>query len=215
MSLEVVVIDYGIGNIFSVRRAFEFCGAKVTVSDDPQIIFNAHRLVLPGVGAFADGMQGLVDRGLDKVICDYANTDRPLLGICLGMQMLSSMSEEFGNHNGLGIIPGKVIPLPKFTPKGDINKVPFVGWADLQPSRGISSWQGTIFNDIAMDDSVYLTHSYSVLPSDLKQALAYCNYTENEIITAIHKGKTYGVQFHPEKSGPVGLRIIKNFSLMN
>ena len=215
MSHEVVVIDYGVGNIFSVRRAFEFCGAKVVVSDDPQIIFNAQRLVLPGVGAFADGMQGLADRGLDKIICDFASTNRPLLGICLGMQMLTTMSEEFGNHSGLGIIPGKVIPLPKFNPYGDVNKVPFVGWADLQYSNCTSSWQDTILDDINAGESVYLTHSYSVLPNDLSQALASCNYAGSEIFTAIKKEKIYGVQFHPEKSGPVGLRIIRNFSIMN
>lgn len=211
MSSEVVIIDYGIGNIFSVRRAFEFCGAEVVVTDDPQKIFDAKRLVLPGVGAFADGMQGIVNRGLDKVIQEYANSDKPLLGICLGMQMLASVSEEFGEHNGLGIIPGRVKSIPKINPQGNIIKVPFVGWADLQSSTDDNDWYGSVLEGINVGDAIYLTHSYAVTPDNLNHRLAYCIYDGVEVTTALSKSKTYGVQFHPEKSGPIGLKIIKNF----
>lgn len=211
MSSEVVIIDYGIGNIFSVRRAFEFCGAEVVVTDDPQKIFDAKRLVLPGVGAFADGMQGIVNRGLDKVIQDYANSDKPLLGICLGMQMLASVSEEFGEHNGLGIIPGRVKSIPRINAQGNVIKVPFVGWADLQSNTYEADWNGSVLDGISVGEAVYLTHSYAVTPDNLNHCLAYCNYDGIEVTTAISKSKTYGVQFHPEKSGPIGLKIIKNF----
>ncbi len=211
MSLEVVIIDYGIGNIFSVRRAFEYCGAEVVVTDDPKKIFDAKRLVLPGVGAFEDGMQGIVSRGLDKVIQEYANSDKPLLGICLGMQMLASASEEFGEHNGLGIVPGRVKSIPRINPQGNIIKVPFVGWADLQSNKNDNDWYGSVLEGINVGDAIYLTHSYAVTPDNSNHRLAFCNYDGVEVTTVISKSKTYGVQFHPEKSGPIGLKIIKNF----
>ena len=116
--MQVTVIDYGIGNLFSVARALEHCGAEVKVSADPAVIEAAPRLVLPGVGAFADGMQGLRERGLVETILRYAASSRPLLGICLGMQMLASVSEEFGEHAGLGLIPGRVVPVPSTTTQG-------------------------------------------------------------------------------------------------
>jgi glutamine amidotransferase len=212
MSAQVVIIDYGIGNLFSVRRAFEHCGAEVVVSSDPAIISAAPRLVLPGVGAFADGMNGLIQRGLDQVLAGYASSGRPLMGICLGMQMLASVSEEFGEHRGLDFIPGRVASIPRLDPEGKPYKVPHVGWADLRSAEHDASWKGSILDGLNPGDAVYLTHSFAVTPLDPNHRLAYCDYNGAQVTAAIRKGNVYGVQFHPEKSGPVGLKIIANFA---
>lgn len=212
MSAEVVIIDYGIGNLFSVRRAFEHCGVSVEISSDPETLSAAPRLVLPGVGAFADGMRGLIERGLDKTVVAFANSKRPLLGICLGMQMLASVSEEFGEHVGLGIIPGRVISIPRLDPQGKSYIVPHVGWADLQSKNPSQSWTDSILNGLVPGDAIYLTHSFAVQPNDPAHILAYCNYNGAEVVAAIRSKNVYGVQFHPEKSGPIGLKIISNFA---
>ncbi len=212
MNADVVIIDYGIGNLFSVRRAFEHCGADVLVTSDPEILSAAPRLVLPGVGAFADGMRGLIDRGLDGVVKAYADSGRPLLGICLGMQMLASTSEEFGEHAGLGIIPGRVASIPRNDPEGKPYKVPHVGWADLRSRAYETDWHGSILDGLKPGDAIYLTHSFAVNPSNPAHLLAYCEYNGAEVTSAIRNRNVYGVQFHPEKSGPVGLKIIANFA---
>lgn len=212
MNAEVVIVDYGVGNLFSVFRAFEHCGANVEISNDSKIILAAPRLVLPGVGAFADGMNGLIVRGLDDVIVAYANSGKPLLGICLGMQMLATASEEFGENQGLGIISGRVKSISRTSHEGKPYKVPYVGWADLHCKDYETTWKGTVLNGLTPGDAVYLTHSYAVVPSDSSQRLAYCIYNGEEVTSAIRKENIYGVQFHPEKSGPVGLQIIKNFA---
>lgn len=209
--MDVAIIDYGIGNLFSVRRALEHCGANVVVSRDPQTLLSAPRIVLPGVGAFADGMQGLVERGLDQVVLEFAGAGKPLLGICLGMQMLASVSEEFGEHQGLGIIPGKVLPIPGTTIDGKPHKIPHIGWAELVLPEGRPGWEGSIMEGVKPGDAVYLVHSFSVHPDDRSHCLADCVYNGRVISAAVQKGKVYGTQFHPEKSGPVGLRIIQNF----
>jgi glutamine amidotransferase len=207
--MNVAIVDYGIGNLFSVRRAFEQCGAEVAVSDDPKVILSAPRLVLPGVGAFADGMRGLAARGLDEVVKEFARSGRPLLGICLGMQMLATMSEEFGEHAGLDLIPGRVACIPRVDSDGKPYKVPHVGWDDLQSKQ---PWTGSILEQLTPGDAVYLVHSYAVRPDDDRHRLAYCVYNGAEISAAIRKDNVYGVQFHPEKSGKVGLKIISSFA---
>lgn len=211
MSVDVAIIDYGTGNLFSVRRSFERCGASVVISDDPQVLLSAPRLVLPGVGAFADGMRGLIERGLDKVVVEFANTGKPLLGICLGMQMLTSVSEEFGEHKGLDIIPGRVVPIPKITIEGKPHKIPHIGWSGLLRPNGLSGWQGSILEGLIPGDAVYLVHSFAVQPDNGAHRLADCDYNGQVISAAIRKGNVYGAQFHPEKSGIIGLGIIRNF----
>jgi glutamine amidotransferase len=211
MAVDVVVVDYGIGNLFSVRRAFEHCGAAVEVSDNRDVILSAPRLVLPGVGAFSDGMRGLAERGLDEVVIAFSRSGKPLLGICLGMQMLATVSEEFGQHKGLNIIPGHVASIPRVDPQGQPYKVPFVGWADLA-SDNPAAWQNSILQDVPTGEAVYLVHSFAVTPDDRKHRLAYCTYNGAEVTAAIRKENAYGVQFHPEKSGKVGLNIISSFA---
>lgn len=207
----VTVIDYGIGNLFSVRRALEHCGANVEVTGDPATIAAAGRLLLPGVGAFADGMHSLTESGLAQVVSDYAATGRPLLGICLGMQMLADKSEEFGEHPGLGIIPGKVAAIPATGRDGRKHKIPHIGWASLALPEGLNNWDGTILQGLQPGDAVYLVHSYHLEVADASQRLADCYYNGRRITAAVRKGNVYGCQFHPEKSGEIGLSILRQF----
>ena len=212
MSVDVAIIDYGMGNLFSVRRAFEHCGASVIISDDPKVLLRTQRLVLPGVGAFADGMRGLIERKLDKTILAFVDSGRPLLGICLGMQMLASVSEEFGKHKGLNIIPGRVMPIPKTTIEEKPHKIPHIGWSSLLLPDSLSSrWERSILKGLTPGDAVYLIHSFAVYPDDDGHRLADCSYNGRTISSAIQKNNVYGTQFHPEKSGSVGLSIIHNF----
>ncbi len=207
----VTLIDYGVGNLFSVRRAFEHCGAQVLLTADPTEIAQAERLVLPGVGAFANGMHELRARGLIAPIQEYARADRPFLGICLGMQMMLEISEEFGTHAGLGLIPGKVIAVPSSGATGAPHKVPHIGWNDIHyPVPGIQ-WEQTILEGLPQDASVYFVHSFTAFPADESHRLADCDYDGCRLSAVIRSGNLYGCQFHPEKSGENGLRIIRNF----
>lgn len=208
---KVTVIDYGIGNILSVRRAFEYWGAEVVVTDSPQLIENAEHLVLPGVGAFADGMTGLRDRGLVGPIQKFAAKNRPFLGICLGMQMMLEFGEEFGRYEGLGLIPGIVTKIPNTGVDGAVHKIPHIGWNQLLiPSIDIE-WNKTILNGIEPESSAYFVHSFTAVPENKENRLADCYYNGRVISAAIRSGNLYGCQFHPEKSGQVGLNIIRNF----
>jgi glutamine amidotransferase len=211
MMKDVAIIDYGIGNLFSVRRAFEHCGASVLVTNKPDLLLTSPRLVLPGVGAFADGMRGLKDSGLDELIYEFANSGKPLLGICLGMQMLATISEEFGVHEGLGIIPGRVIKIPDTTIDNKPHKIPHIGWEQLLMPENVKTWDETILHGLSAGDAVYLVHSYFMLPDDDTYRLADCNYNGRLISAVVRRENVYGAQFHPEKSGEVGLTIINNF----
>lgn len=207
---RVTVIDYGIGNIYSVCKALERCGADVTLSAEPAVIERAPRLVLPGVGAFANGMACLRERGLIEPIQRFAASGRPLLGICLGMQMLASGSEEFGNHEGLGLIPGRVLGLPIRTVTGTPHKIPHIGWSALVASDHVP-WEGTLLDDTGLGTAVYLVHSYGVTPDDPTHVLATCMYGGHQVVAAIRRGHLVGCQFHPEKSGWAGLRMLTRF----
>jgi imidazole glycerol-phosphate synthase subunit HisH len=208
---DVVVIDYGIGNLLSVQRGLEYCGADVTVTDDKDIIMNATRVVLPGVGAFSDGMKGLNQTGLNHVVCDYAASGKPLLGICLGMQMLLNESEEFGFSQGLGLIPGKVIAIPSLNIENKNHKIPHIGWNSLKLPEGREQWDGTLLNNIVPGESVYFVHSFMAEVSSSEHQIAYCLYGGIKISAVIGSGNIIGCQFHPEKSGDVGLKILKHF----
>lgn len=207
--VDVTVIDYGVGNLLSVQRGFEHCGARVTVTSDPQVILGADRLVLPGVGAFRDAMQELDVRGLPAVIRAYAASGKPLLGICLGMQMLLDESEEFGTTQGLGLIPGRVVPVPAQTTDGDAQKIPHIGWSALYPAS--DSWSGTLLNEIQAGSAVYFVHSFMAQTRDATHRLADCVYGGHRIPAVIGSGNVFGCQFHPEKSGEVGLNVLRTF----
>ena len=211
MSARITVVDYGVGNLYSVRRALEYCGATdISISSRVEDVLDAERLILPGVGAFADGMQGLRSRGLVEPITHYAKSGRPLLGICLGMQMLASESEEFGRHEGLNLIPGRVVPIPRFRHEdGSRLKVPFIGWTPLLPHH--ATFMGGCLKDMSPSGAVYLVHSFHLVPVDEANVLATYRHGTHAITAAVRHGNITGLQFHPEKSGKVGLRVISNF----
>ena len=210
MTARVTVIDYGSANLFSVRRAVEHCGAIAVTAQDADAIDRAERLVLPGVGAFADGMQGLRERNLVEPILRYAASGRPLLGICLGMQMLASSSVEFGEHEGLGLIPGQVVPVPAEDLDGTPQKIPHIGWAELLPWHA-DGWAGTLLHNTPPSTADYLVHSLHFVPDHDKHGLAVCDYGGHRITAAVQSGRVVGCQFHPEKSGDAGLHILGEF----
>lgn len=206
------MIDYGVGNLLSVQRGLEHCGAKVTLTADPEQILAASRVVLPGVGAFGNGMQSLERLGLVAVVRELAQRKTPLLGICLGMQLLLEESEEFGVTAGLGLIPGRVIPVPNITLSGAAQKIPHIGWNALQPSNA-AGWQQTLLQDNRLGEAAYFVHSFMAVPTDPAHRLADCLYGGHKIAATIGRDQITGCQFHPEKSGEVGLKVLRRFIL--
>lgn len=211
MSAVVTVVDYGIGNLFSVARALEKCGAQVVLSDKPDEIARAERLVLPGVGAFYQGMQGLRERGLIEPVHTFAGSDRPMLGICLGMQMLFASSAEFGEHQGLGLIEGQIIPIAPKDESGQAMKVPHIGWSPLVRPPGRASWEGSVLAGLAPGAHAYFVHSFTANPTHEADRLADAHYGSARISAAVQRDNIFGCQFHPEKSAGAGLRIIQAF----
>ena len=208
--LTTTVVDYGVGNLFSVRAALLNCGVdKVIFTKKEEEILKAERLILPGVGAFLDGMNGLKTENLVGPIKDFVKTGKPLMGICLGMQMLGSHSEEFGTHEGINLIPGKVIKISQGS-KDHPRKVPFVGWAEINISKS-GEFQSNILSKIPDKSAVYLVHSYHFVPEREENILAYYDYQNLKVCAAIQHENIIGFQFHPEKSSKIGLHIIKNF----
>lgn len=208
---RLTIVDYGTGNLLSVSRAFEHCGADVLISSSPADVLKADRLVLPGVGAFKNGMDELTRRGLAGAIRDYATFERPFLGICLGMQMMLETSEEFGMHEGLGLIPGSVLAIPHAS-NGVTRKIPHIGWNTLRLGGSIHGWEQSILDGLTPETaSTYFVHSYSVQPLDPSYVLAECMYDGCPVTAAVSSGLIYGCQFHPEKSGETGLTILRNF----
>lgn len=208
----VVVIDYGMGNLLSVRRGIEACDGDVEVTAEPEKIATAERLILPGVGAFKDGMKELHDRGQVEAIQMFLSTERPFLGICLGMQMLMSESEEYGSHKGLGIVPGKVIEIPRDDLDGmRMRKIPHIGWSALRYSSSRKDWNNTILQDTSEGEHFYFVHSFMAVPNDGDDVLAECVYEDLPITACVNRDNIMGCQFHPEKSGRGGLKILDRF----
>lgn len=210
-SHKVVVIDYGLGNLLSVQRGFEHFGANVKISADPSVILSCSRVVLPGVGAFANGMNQLRFKGLDEIVLEVASRGIPLLGICLGMQMLLDESEEFGVNSGLGLVPGRVVAVPSQTTDSRSQKIPHIGWNGLVLPQGRENWKGTLMCETKIGEAAYFVHSFMAVPNDTTHRLADCTYGGRSISSVIAKDNVYGCQFHPEKSGKVGLTILKRF----
>lgn len=208
---RVTIIDYGFGNLLSVQRALEYCGAKVNLTSDSQQILEAERVVLPGVGAFANAMQALKKLKLVEVIREISSLHTPILGICLGMQLLLDESDEFGLTAGLGIISGRVIAVPNLGISSSLLKIPHIGWSSLQPTSKATRWQNTILQDLHPSNATYFIHSYMAVPSNPFHSLAECLYGGHKITAVVAKDNTIGCQFHPEKSGVVGLKILNRF----
>ncbi len=209
MTTPVSLIDYGIGNLLNTVRALEHCGASVTVLQkvEPGVI-DASRLILPGVGAFGDGMRELRARGFDDLIQRFAATGRPFLGICVGMQVMFDASEEMGEHAGLGLIAGRVKAVPPTGTDGAPHRVPHIGWRPLQATR---PWAGTLLADVAAGERAYFVHSFSAHPADEAARLADVDYDGRRICAAVQQGNLHGCQFHPERSAEAGLRMLRRF----
>lgn len=206
----VVVADYGRGNLFSVCQAIARVGGAPLLSSDPAAVRGAERVILPGVGAFGDAIAGLRDRGLDDALKAFAATGRPLLGVCLGMQLLLEESSEFGRHAGLGLLPGRVERLPEPAP-GSREKIPNVGWCRLEPALDGTPWAESLFAAVKPGDFAYFVHSYAARPAAARHRLADIHFAGVPTCAALGHGPIAGCQFHPEKSGEVGLSIIDAF----
>lgn len=207
---NVIIIDYGSGNLLSVRRALESFGVEVKVTSSPDAVRSASRLILPGVGAFAHGMIALKKLGLDLAIHQAVSGGVPLLGICLGMQLLMEESQEHELSYGLGIIPGRVVSLPALDIHGEKLKVPHIGWGRLIPSMN-ENFGSSVLAGLTNTDQVYFAHSYQVVPESIDTRVAETSYGGHQILAALRKDNVSGVQFHPEKSGEIGLQILRAF----
>jgi len=209
MTARVTVIDYGIGNLLNVLRALEHCGASIKLVDKASTAnVDADRLVLPGVGAFGDGMDELRARGFDELVKRFAQTGRPFLGICVGMQMMFDTSEEIGEHTGLGLLAGRVVAVPATGADGTPHRVPHIGWRPLLAAR---PWQSSILQDVAPGERAYFVHSFSAVPADADARLAEVDYDGRRICAAVQQGNLYGCQFHPERSAHAGLGMLQRF----
>jgi len=197
----IAIIDYGVGNLFSLSHSLTSLGAEVTVTGDADQILSADHVILPGVGAFGDAAKKLGETGLDAVVKAAAARGAPVMGICLGMQLLLDRSCEFGEHRGLGLIPGEVRPISEVIPAD--YKIPHIGWNALHIAR-----PHPIFRNIAPGDCVYFVHSY--YGAKCPAVLATAEYGA-ELTAAVGRGNVVGCQFHPEKSGETGLKILKAF----
>jgi glutamine amidotransferase len=194
------IIDYGMGNLGSVRRAFEECGASVQVSSDPSTLAQARAVVLPGVGSFTEGMQNLRTRGLDLALKKAWDAGLPILGICLGMQLLASHGTEGGDTPGLGLIPGRVEKIPPGK-----HRIPHIGWNEVHLRQ-----PHPLFQDIPDGTDFYFVHSYLFIPESSSEVLAETPYA-GLFTSAVGSGSVCGVQFHPEKSSRPGFALLRNF----
>ena len=208
---SVSIIDYGVGNLLSVARAFQYFDATVNIVSTPEDIMKADRLVLPGVGAFADGMKGLTDLNFVDPVKQFAASGKPFLGICLGMQMMLTRSCEFGTHQGLDLINGEVVSIPLEGIDGTPHKIPHIGWNELIALPQNEDWSNTILKNVPDKSSVYFVHSFMAVPASPKHRLADALYNGQAISAVINNENVYGCQFHPEKSGEVGLKVIHQF----
>ena len=198
----IAIVDYGVGNLFSLCSSFKAIGAEVTVTSDPDVIRNADKIILPGVGAFGDAIKKLKDTGLDKIITEETKKGKKLMGICLGMQLLFEKSYEYGEYNGLGLLKGSVVPMENKIPSE--LKIPHIGWNGLHFCKN-----HPLFKYIKEEDHVYFVHSYYAEGCE-DSLLATAEYGR-ELTAAVVKDNVAGMQFHPEKSGNVGLNILRAF----
>ena len=209
---KVVIIDYQLGNLFSVKQACDTVGMNASISSDKNDVLNADAIILPGVGAFIEAMNNLKKFGLDTAIKDKVNNNTPLFGICLGQQLLFTESEEFGAGNGLDLISGVIKKFPEKYEERKI-KVPHIAWNTIYKSN--MDWDTTALSLLQENDFMYFIHSYYVKPSDETCILTKTNYDGIEFCSSILQNNIFATQFHPEKSADRGVSIYKNWALIN
>jgi len=198
----IAIIDYGVGNLFSLAASFRKIGAETVVTSDREVIARADRVILPGVGAFGDAARKLRESGLDKAVIEEAGKGKPVIGICLGMQLLFDYGEEFGHHEGLGLLRGRIVPMKGMIPSD--YKIPHIGWNKLDIKREIP-----LFRHIKNGDYVYFVHSFYA--EGCGDALVATTEYGADLTAAVAMNNVMGCQFHPEKSGEVGLNILRGF----
>lgn len=201
----IVIVDYGVGNLFSLVSSFKRIGADVTVSGEREVIAAADRIVLPGVGAFSDAAKKLRDSGLDEVIKAEVKKGKKIMGICLGMQMLFEESYEYGIHQGLGLLKGRIVPMENYIPSH--LKIPHIGWNGLNIKR-----ESRLLRYVCEGECVYFVHSYYA--SECEESVIATAEYGRALTAAVEKDNVMGCQFHPEKSGEVGLKILRAFCEM-
>jgi glutamine amidotransferase len=196
---RITIVDYGVGNFRNVQKAFQVIGADAEISETTQAVAGAAAVVLPGVGAFGDAINNLRRRGLDQPVLAAVRSGKPLLGICVGLQLLFDESEEMGRHQGLGILPGKIVRFPAGL------TVPHMGWNQIEPER-----QHPLLKNIDAGDFAYFAHSYYAIPAQATDVIACTEYGQR-YPSIVGRDNICAIQFHPEKSQQVGLQILKNF----
>jgi glutamine amidotransferase len=209
MRPKISLVDYGLCNLYNVGNALEHIGADIIVIDKPQEIAKASHVILPGVGAYKNGMRGLGLRGLIDPLKEHIEKNRPFLGICLGMQMMLSKSYEFGEIDGLDIIQGDVTKIPNTNSKNRSHKIPHIGWNKIIMND--NARHHDLLKDQDDKSSMYFVHSYKVNCNNNENIIATTDYNDVNITAIINKDNAYGCQFHPEKSGKYGLNILKQF----
>lgn len=210
----VAIIDYHLGNLFSVKNACEKVGLETNITSSPEEIMKADAAILPGVGAFGDAMKNINTLGLSEVIKEFIQTGKPFMGICLGLQLLFSKSEEFGEYDGLGVVKGLVKKFPNLSDSGAKIRVPQIGWNSVKKNLSISeeSWSDTPLKDVSDGDFMYFVHSYYVVPEDKDLVLTTTNYEGINYCSSIRYKNVVATQFHPEKSANDGVNIYKNWA---
>mgnify|MGYP006100100353 CR=1 FL=1 len=203
---KIGIIDYGVGNIRSISNAISNFGVEALLTDSRDEILDCSGIILPGVGAFRHGIEKLKEKNLDLILADFIASNKPLLGICLGMQMLFTSSSEFGTSEGLGFIEGTVEQLPI----QENCKLPHIAWTSIYPNSN-RSWNNTLLNDVEINSDMYHVHSYFVNPTDEDYILSLSSYNDFQFCSTVQKNNILGCQYHPEKSGEAGLSVIKNF----
>jgi glutamine amidotransferase len=207
----ITIVDYGSGNLLSVKNALLKIGTRVRFASNLSELMAADKIVLPGVGAFPNAMRDLGIKGLIGGIKKKVDSGTPIMGICLGMQLLMDSSEEFGFSQGLGLVEGDVTKLVCSGSINEVHKVPNIGWRELEPFYADAKWADTILDGILPQSAVYFAHSYKVRPKNQNNIIAKINYGGVQIPAVINYQNVYGCQFHPEKSGEIGLDILENF----
>ena len=211
MKPRVAIVDYGMGNLYSVQLACAKVGLDSEITGDARRIADADGIILPGVGAFRDAMDELTRTGAASAIVDSVAAGKSFFGICLGLQLLMTDSTEFGSHRGLGLIAGTVVRVVAADEDGGPLKVPHVGWARVEPARP-EGWRGTLLEHVPPGAFGYFVHSYYVIVDDPMVAQAYTSYGSLRFCSAVHQRNIFACQFHPERSGPDGLRVYQHFA---
>lgn len=210
---NIAIIDYKLSNLFSVKHACEHVGLKASITSSGKEIINSRAAILPGVGAFGDAMNNLHNLKIVQAIKDFIKSGKPFLGICLGMQLLFTESEEFGQHEGLNIIPGKVIKFPHKNSRQQIVRVPQIGWNAINiPYDNPQKWQNTPLSNLTNGEFMYFVHSFFTIPRNKNDILTVTKYEETEYASGIIHDNVIAFQFHPEKSGPEGIKIYQEWA---